>query len=233
MFGARVSMKALTNILTIVAILLLIGIVSAVPLTGAATSIGSNNVSIACSGTVSDWTVRWGQTNGVYWTSSKQPNSTAIYRIHESPLVGNTLFYYQCCDNSGCGLQNTFTTLPVTPLPTQTIGSVYQNMTESGYDFPSMAVHLIDPYIWGGIGAEKTPVTIVFMLIFSPIFIGVWLRSRSALVALLLGFITGGFILTVNANNQLGISMPAEIVGIAQAMVYIAFAGSVLYILHR
>jgi hypothetical protein len=106
-------------------------------------------------------------------------------------------------------------------------------MTETGYDFPSMAVHLIDPYIWGGIGAEKTPVTIVFMLIFSPIFIGVWLRSRSALVALLLGFITGGFILTVNANNQLGISMPAEIVGIAQAMVYIAFAGSVLYILHR
>jgi len=222
-----------TKILTIVAILLLVGIVSAVPLTGAATSVGSNNASIACSGTISDWTVRWGMTSNVYWTSSAQPNSTAIYRIHESPLVGNTLFYYQCCDNSGCGLQNTFTTLPVTPLPTQTIGSVYQNMTESGYDFPSMAVHLIDPYIWGGIGAEKTPVTIVFMLIFSPIFIGVWLRSRSALVALLLGFITGGFILTVNANNQLGISMPAEIVGIAQAMVYIAFAGSVLYILHR
>ena len=222
-----------TKILTIVAILLLVGIVSGVPLTGAATSVGSNNASIACTGSAGDWWVQWGMTQNVYWTSNKQPNSTAIYRIHESPLVGNTLFYYQCCDNSGCGLQNTFTTLPVTPLPTQTIGSVYENMTESGYDFPSMAVHLIDPYIWGGIGAEKTPVTIVFMLIFSPIFIGVWLRSRSALVALLLGFITGGFILTVNANNQLGISMPAEIVGIAQAMVYIAFAGSILYILHR
>jgi len=222
-----------TKILTIVAILLLVGIVSGVPLTGAATSVGSNNASIACTGSAGDWWVQWGMTQNVYWTSNKQPNSTAIYRIHESPLVGNTLFYYQCCDSTGCGNLLTFTTVAVTPLPTQTIGSVYENMTESGYDFPSMAVHLIDPYIWGGIGAEKTPVTIVFMLIFSPVFIGVWLRSRSALVALLLGFITGGFILTVNANNQLGISMPAEIVGIAQAMVYIAFAGSVLYILHR
>lgn len=216
-----------SRVLAIIGLLLLVSVASAAITTGAATAVGTNNATIACSGATGSWWVQWGANDKVYWQSS--PQTGATYRIHESPLVGNTRFYYQCCDSTGCGSQSTFNTLPVTPLPTQTIGSVYENMTEMGYDLPSVAVHLIDPYIWN----SEMPVTIIFMLLFSPIFIGVWLRSRSALVALLLGFITGGFILTVNANNQLGISMPAEIVGIAQAMVYIAFAGAILYILHR
>lgn len=222
-------MGRITNVLTIVGILLLVSIASAAITTGAATAVGSNNATIGCSGSAGNWWVQWGMTDDVYWTSSEQASAVATYRIHESPLVGNTLFYYQCCDSTGCGALATFSTAPVTPLPTQTIGVMYENMTESGYDLPSIAANLITPYVWN----SEMPVTIIFMLLFSPIFIGVWLRSRSALIALLLGFITGGFILTVNANNQLGISMPAEIVAIAQAMMYIAFAGAVLYILHR
>lgn len=220
-------MNTLPNIrlLAIVGIILIAGIASALPTTGAATAIGSNNVTIGCSGATGNWWVQWGSNDKVYWQSS--PQSGATYRIHESPLTGNTLFYYQCCDSTGCGTQGTFTTLPVTPLPTQTIGSMYENMTESGYDLPSIAANIVAPFTWGG-----TDITIIFMLIFSPIFIGVWLRSRSSLIALLLGFITGGFILTLQTSN-IGISMPAEIVGIAQAMVYIAFAGAVLYVLHR
>lgn len=225
----RINMKPKSIILTIIGLFLLISVVSAAITTGAATAVGSNNATIGCSGSTGNWWVQWGSSVMVYWQSSPQSNTTTTYRIHESPMTGNTQMFYQCCDSTGCGTQSSFVTLPVTPLPTQNIGSVYENMTEVGYDLPSIAAHLIDPYIWNA----DMPITIIFMLLFSPIFIGVWLRSRSALVALLLGFITGGFILTVHANNQLGISMPPEIIGIAQAMVYIAFAGSVLYILHR
>ena len=219
-------MKHPVIVSVVIGVLLLVSVVSAVPVTGAATAVGTNNATIGCAGGVGSWWVQWGETTNVYWTSS--PQSGTSYRIHESPLMGNTTFYYQCCDSTGCGALGTFLTASVTPLPTQTIGSVYENMTEMGYDLPSIAVHLIDPYIWNA----DMPITIIFMLIFSPIFIGVWLRSRSALVALLLGFITGGFILTAQ-NSNIGISMPVEIIGIAQAMVYIAFAGAVLYILHR
>ena len=210
----------------IAVIILLIRIASAVPVTGAATAVGTNNATVSCVGGT-NWWVQWGATQNVYWTSSQQSAGTT-YRIHESPLTGNTLFYYQCCDSTGCGALASFMTGVVTPLPTQTIGSMYENMTENGYNLPYMAANLMSPYLWN----SKMPITIVFMLLFSPIFLGVWLRSRSALVALLLGFITGSFILTAQASN-IGISMPPEVIAIAQAMIYIAFAGSVLYILHR
>jgi hypothetical protein len=219
-------MKLHTNLLIALALMMLITGASAIT-TGAATAVGSNNATIACTGASGAWFVKWGSTNMVYWQSPNQSSGTS-YRIHESPMMGNTVFFYQCCDSTGCGSQGTFTSLPVTPLPTQTIGGLYENMTENGYDLPSIAANLITPYVWN----SNMSVTIIFMLLFSPIFIGVWLRSRSALIALLLGFITGGFILTANAN-PIGIGMPVEVVAIAQAMMYISFAGAVLYILHR
>jgi hypothetical protein len=221
-------MTHLTKVLVVVGILLLVGISSAAITTGAASAVGSNNATIGCSGSAGNWWVQWGMTENVYWSSSEQGVNTTTYRIHESPLMGNTLFYYQCCDSTGCGALASFVTASVTPLPTQTLGSMYENMTENGYDLPYLAANLITPYVWN----SQMPITIIFMLIFSPIFLGVWLRSRSALVALLLGFITGGFILTADASN-IGISMPVEVIAIAQAMVYISFAGAVLYILHR
>jgi hypothetical protein len=227
-------MTQLTKVLVVVGILLLVSVASAAITTGAATDVGSNNATIGCSGSAGNWWVQWGMTENVYWSSSEQGVNTTTYRIHESPLMGNTLFYYQCCDSTGCGALGTFLTASVTPLPTSSgssdsdLGSMYENMTENGYNLPYIAANLVTPYLWN----SNMPITIIFMLIFSPIFLGVWLRSRSALVALLLGFITGGFILTTNASN-IGISMPVEVIAIAQAMVYIAFAGSVLYILHR
>ena len=222
-------MTAMHKLLMVAGVFLLfICAASAIPTTGAATAVGSNNATIACSGATGSWWVQWGSTNMVYWQSSNQPQSATTYRIHESPLTGNTQMFYQCCDSTGCGSQSSFTTLSVTPLPTQTLGSMYENMTENGYDLPSIAGNLISPYVWN----TNMPITIIFMLLFSPVFIGVWLRSRSALVALLLGFITGGFILTLQTSN-IGISMPVEVIAIAQAMVYVAFAGSVLYVLHR
>lgn len=216
----------------LIGLFVMVSVASAAITTGAATAVGSNNATIACTGATGQWFVQWGSTNMVYWQSSNQSAASTSYRIHESPMTGNTLLYYQCCDSLGCGNQLSFTTLPVTPIPVQTIGGLYENMTENGYDLPSIAANLIDPYVWNFTGNVDRGTTIIFMMLFSPIFIGVWLRSRSALVALLLGFISGGFILTLQSSN-IGVSMPPEVVAIAQAMVYIAFAGSVLYVLHR
>ena len=195
--------------------------------TGAASLVGSNNATINCIATSGKWWVEWGQTTGLYWKSSNQSATATAYRIHESPLFGNSYFYYRCCDSTGCGDTLNFTTAQVTPLIPTGIGSVYENITESGFDIPSIAGHIIDPYLW----VPNMPLTIVFMLMFSPLFIGIWLRSRTVIVALIFGFIVGSFILF--SNSTTGISMPPELVSLAQAICYVAFAGAILYIVHR
>jgi hypothetical protein len=220
-------MKATSRIAVIaLACIVLIGVAGAVPTTGSATLVGSNNATIDCSGVVSTWWVQWGETEEMYWKSSDQTSGTS-YRIHNSPLFGRTTFYYSCCDATGCGATSTFKTLDVTPIPTQHIGIVYENITENGYDLPMLAANLIQPLVWN----PDMPVTILFMLVFSPIFIGIWLRSRTVLVALIFGFIVGSFVLYSNAG--LGLGMPPEVVALAQAICYIAFAGCVLYVVHR
>lgn len=225
-------MKVSRMILAVVGVALLVGIVAAIPTTNAATLIGTNNATLSGSGFTGDGWFVWGSVQASeYWITPVRASvgGDLSYRISQSPIFGNTIYYFRACDSTGCGNQQSFTTLKVTPIPTLEIGSLYQNMTESGYDIPMMGAHLVDPYIWNG-----KPITIVFMLVFSPVFIGIWLRSRTVLVALILGFVVGSFILFANANPaSIGISMPAEIVSIAQAFCYIAFAGTVLYIVHR
>lgn len=204
--------------------------VHAQPTTLPATMVGSNNATLSATGASGSngWFI-WGQLPGdEYWKTSNVTitGGTFSYTIARSPLYGNTLFYFAACDDTGCGNEQSFTTLPVTPLPQTDLGKFYRNITEQGYDIPSIAANIVDPYIWTG-----TPITIVFMLIFSPIFIGVWLRSRTVLVALILGFVTGSFILYSNSGLMLG--MPAEIVSLAQAICYVSFAGMILYIAKR
>ena len=207
-----------------------ITMVSALPTTNAATLVGTNNATLSATGVTTEGWFEWGEVqDSLYW---KTPNVTASggsisYRIHSAPLFGSSVFYFRVCDGTGCGNTLSFTTGTVTPIPTQNLGAMYTNMTENGYDMLSIGQHLVDPYIWN----PEMPLTIIFMLVFSPIFIGVWLRSRTVVVALILGFISGSFILYANAGLNLG--FPAEVVSLAQALCYVAFAGAVLYIVHR
>jgi hypothetical protein len=207
-----------------------VGGVHASPNTLPVTLIGSNNATLSASGAdTTGWFVWGSNSDNEYWIT---PNQTVTggafsYRIHSSPLYGNTVYYVRACDVTGCGNEVSFTTLPVTPMPTVNIGGFYTNITESGFDPLMMMYNIGGPYVWN----SEVPITVVFMLIFSPLFIGVWARSRSVLVSLILGFITGSFFLY--ANQGLGLGMPPEIISIAQAFCYIAFAGCVVYIVHR
>ena len=201
--------------------------VQALPTTGAATLVGTNNATIACTGTTGAWYVQYGETDPGYW---KTPNQTAGSNVTiQGSLFGTTTYIYACCDSIGCGSSLTFLTGTVTPLQTYNLGDAYINITQNNYNIPMMGQHLLDPYIWN----PNMPVTIIFMLIFSPVFIGIWLRSRTVLVALIFGFIVSSFILFNNGSSALGISMPPELVSLCQAICYVAFAGCILYVIHK
>jgi hypothetical protein len=200
---------------------------NATPVTGAATLVGTNNATIGCTGTTGAWYVQYGETDPGYWKTPNQSSGTST--TIRGSMFGTTQYLYACCDTTGCGSTSSFTTADVTPLPTYYLGDAYRNITENNYDIRMIGLHIADPYLWN----PNMPLPIIFMLMFSPVFIGIWLRSRTVLVALVFGFVISSFILFNNGSSGLGISMPPELVSLCQAICYVAFAGCIIYVIHK
>jgi len=205
--------------------------VSAVPTTGAATMVGSNNATVTMSGATGDCWFIWGQLNN-YEETWRTPNGTpnegaCSYRIKGSPLIGNTLFYYAACDSTGCGSELSFLTLEVTPVPTTTYGAIFDNLTENGMDLTLVGWQSTAPYMW----LVPDFAALVWGLIFAFIFVGLWLRGRDVTVPTIVGFIVGSFLFSGGYGLNLGI--PIEFVGISQGLMYASLAGIILAIIKK
>lgn len=213
--------------LILVAMLVLLPAVSALPTTGAASLIGSNNVTLAAAGVTTTAWFEYGLTSGsLIW---KSPNDTATgaysKRIYGSPLMGGQEFYYRACDVTGCGAELSFTMAVVTPQPQTTFGYIYQNVTESGFDPVLIGANAMEPYMW-----PVAPATsIVWGLVFLFIFAGLWMRGRDVTIPVMLGFIVGFIAL----NPSYGIGVPAPFAGIAQGIVYASLAGIIMVLFKK
>lgn len=210
--------------LLFLAVLVLCNAVSAVPTTGAATAVGNNNVTMNAVGVTgsSGW-FQFGAAPNV--TFAKTKNMTAVggvmnYTMRGSPLVGNNTYYYKACDGTGCGAQVSFLVAQVTPLPAVTYGVWAQNMTDNNLDAGNFIWNSLQPYM------AVTGQTIFYAIIFSMIFIGIWLRTRQTGTALQLGIICSALLVGSATGLQLG--MPPEFVAAAQALMYISLAGAVV-----
>jgi hypothetical protein len=200
--------------------------VSAVPTTQAATLIGSNNVTLNMVGGAAPTWFEWGQLSS-YLSWRTVNSSEASMKVYGSPLLGNTLFYYRACDSTGCGATMSFTTLQITPQPEMTLGISVDNITQSQYDITVIARESIRAYFW----AVPDFPTIVWGLLFFGIYIGLWIRERDLVVPVILGLITGSFVMFNDAGLQLGI--PVEFQQIAQGLTYAALAGIILSLIKR
>jgi PKD repeat protein len=97
------------------------------------TGINSNGANFTVSGITGSnvWLV-YGQNSGGYtWIT---PNTTATSGwatiwLSGSPIFGNTRYYVQACDQTGCGNEVSFSTLAITPMPTTTYGAGYKAIT--------------------------------------------------------------------------------------------------------
>jgi len=232
-FLERVVLRAIFIMLIFAYISLLFPAAHAQPITAAPSTITSNGAFLSATGGTPSGTgwFTYGTIPGdEYWITqniTEDSSGNFNYTVWGSPMTGATVWYAKACDAvSGCGNEVTFTTLPVTPMPIPSIGAMYQNITASGFNPLAIGQNLLTPLMWNG-----EPLTVIFMLLISPIFLGIWLRSKTVLVVLVTGMIGGGFFLYANYGMNWG--MPPEVVGLTQGMVYIAFAGCVLYILHR
>jgi hypothetical protein len=205
--------------------------VGALPTTGAATLVGSNNVTVTSSGAATTCWFEWGMlTDGE--ESWSTPNQTPVggvctKTIKGSPLVGGSVFYYRVCDVTGCGADATFTTAAVTPIPTTTYGAIFDNLTDNQMDITMVSYQATAPYMWLVPGNA----VLVWGLLFSFIFMGMWLRGRDVTVPTIVGFLIGSFIFMGNYGLQLGI--PGEIAELGQGIMYAAIAGILLSLIKK
>lgn len=202
--------------------------VMGVPNTGAATVVNSNNVTIPLTGCVGESYVLWGQASGAYMWNT--PNTTpvggsTVSVIWGAPLTGGTYYYAVGCDSTGCGNEITFTTASVTPLPTTTFGAGFTNLTRAHFN-PLFIAPMIEQVYAPQSSNFGFPRAMLYGLLLSLIFIGLWLRTRSIRMVSTLGMITGGMIFLASTGLKLGV--PGEIQLLGMTLLIAGVAGWVV-----
>lgn len=220
-------------LLVIGLVLLAGGLATAAPVTGAATLIGSNNATLhmTSAGGLTSW-FEWGQNTNLLTWKSKNFTSTAGDNpivVKGSPLNGNTVFYFRACDTTGCGAQLSFTTAAITPMPTTTFGNTYENLTESNFDLTILPLNIVAPYQWTLPGSL---VAVMWALVFSTIFLGMWMSGRSTFIPAILGLMAGSF-LWVNGVGMLNMPISPEMVDLGQGVVMASIAGLITMAMKR
>lgn len=218
-------------IVSILALMMLVGCVGAIPVLAPPMSITSNSVDVQVGGAAGTCWFEYGMqpSPSLSWRTKNQTPVAAncLETIHGSPLLGGTLFYFRGCDTTGCSADSTFTTLAVTPIPTTTFGSTFDNLTESNMDISLLGYQATAPYTW----LFPTLPSLMWGMVFSFIFIGLWLRGRSVTIPSILGFLIGVFIFSVDYG--LGIGIPPELAAIGQGAMYAAIAGVILSLIKK
>jgi hypothetical protein len=198
---------------------------AAIPTTNAATLVGSNNATLNSAGGVPPVWFEWGQNTGYSWMTENSTNSSI--EIYGSPLLGATQFHFRACDSTGCGGDRTFTTLSITPGPQSHFGASIDNITRYNFDIEVLARESISAYGWAG-GVTQV---VMWGLLFFAIYLGLFLRGKDVTIPVIVGLITGPFIMFDTVGLNLGI--PPEFKMMAQGITYAALAGIVFMWIKR
>jgi hypothetical protein len=214
-------------IMILLGFLLLVQATSAVPNTGAATAIGSNNFTVAI--TMSDggdtWVV-WGGAAGNELFGSQVQTGDCSLTVYGAPLIGGQTIWYRACDSTGCGNERTLTLPAITPLPTPTFGNAYKNLTARHFAIDSIAPNILPGYTATGI----TP-TLLWGIMFFFILFGFWFRTKSVRMVLIIGLLMATFILTPTAGLFLGAPLMFQYV--AQGLMAAAMAGILISFIRK
>lgn len=209
--------------------LLLCAGVSAVPTTGAASAVGAGNFTVAIAGASGDTWVAFGEAPGCEnWQSAIVPITGAgSITVSGAPLIGGTTVYFKACDNSGCDANEQSVTLPsVTPIPTTTYGTYYKNLSSSRFSIAAIPGMVMQGYKANG----ATEILLYGIMLFC-FFTGMWFRTRSVRLPLILGFITAAFI--VNPLSGLHLGTPLIFQQVASGLLAACLAGILLSFMRK
>ena len=218
----------------VAAIILCLPLGSALPFTDSpATDIGSNNATLFMTGASTTCWFQYGMLpgNNMTWKSPNQTPSGGLcnYTIKGSPITPLTVYYYRACDVTGCGSDDSFTTAAVTPIPTSTFGSIFQNLSDNNFDITLIGAATIQPFYW----AAPTMPSLIWALLFMGLLIGMWLRGRDLGYVAIFGIIISVLFIGTTSSYGLGIVVDPVFTDIGQGIVYATIAGVILAIIKK
>jgi hypothetical protein len=207
----------------LILIVLLVGVVSALPTTGAASGITSNNFTIGVAGASGPTFIWYGTQSGYpIWKSDNYTTAGGVVSIvvWGSPIMGGQTYYATACDSTGCGNQVSFSTLAITPVPTHGYDAGFNTIVVSHWNLMAITSAIIGAY------TASIPTTIVFGIIFGFIIIGFWRQMRSVRLISILLMILSPLIMYPTTGLMLG--MPGVMQSLGAMMFACGLAGILL-----
>lgn len=195
-----------------ITLLLLAGITSALPTTGAAADVNSNGFNTTVTGiTGTDVWIFWGDYSGKEnWIT---PNVTAVagtatVQVIGAPIYGGETIVFQACDSTGCGNEQTVTISAVTPVPITTYGQLLRNITNSRFNPSVIQASLLSTY------TTVAPAVIMFGIALLMFVFGIWMRTKSVRLIMIVGLLIYPFVYLSNAGLHLGLPLVAQSIAI-------------------
>jgi hypothetical protein len=203
-----------------IAILLLIGVVCAVPTTQPVTDIGAGKVTFNANGGSGEGWFKWGSASGYnyFWTTPNQSVSGAFTDYQEGmPMISGKTYYVVACDSTGCGNQVSFVVPDATPLNQTKYGSGATTIMRSGLNLTKSLPLMVVPYtsqlgFW------------TYALLFFFIFSGWWMRQGDITIPMIAALVFGFTIWGAGAVGS-GMGIPPEVMNIGIGMIIASVAG--------
>ena len=227
-------MKRTTSIcLVIVVLLALTGVAGAIT-TGGATAVGNNNFTLHATGATGDSYFRYGllpDWQGLQTVTATPAAGVVEINVYGAPIMPSTLYYAKACDTTGCDeTPVSFTTTAVTLITERDDEDPITNMTRSRFNLAYLPGQLTYPYTILFPGQESVGITIITGLIFTGLFVGFWLKSKSSHTGIFVGILVVSMLGTTGAA---ALGIPGEFLGIAQGLCYASIAGVLLSLLKK
>ena len=215
------------KLLALPILLILVCVASAVPVAGAASSVGTNNFTVAVTGSDGgDVWIAWGQAVDADPWSSMIITGDGSIEVAGAPIIGGSTVYYHACDSTGCGNVQSVIIPSITPLPKTNFGDLYTNLTNNRFKITIIPVNLVKAY-----EQTQVPIMILAGVVFFFLFFGFWFRTRSVRLTLILGLLMAAFVVTPSAGLFLGAPLAFQLV--AQGLMAAAIAGVVISFIRK
>lgn len=206
--------------LIFVALLLIVGIVSAVPTTTAVTGITSGHVDFHATGGSGEAYFKWGSASGYnyFWTTPNQTVSGAFTDYQEGiPMLSGNTYYVVACDSTGCGNEVSFVVPSASPLNQTNYSVGAKVLMRSGFNLTQSLPMLVTPYTtqlgyW------------TWALFFFFIFSGWWMRQGDITIPMLMSLVFGFVIWGAGAVGA-GVGIPPEAMNIGIGLIIASLAG--------
>ena len=175
-------------------LVMLVGVASALPTTGAVTNISAGVVTFNGAGATSPCWFSFGYGTNFYWTTPNQSTSGAFSDTQTgSPMLSGMSYNVRACDSTGCGNTVSFAVPKAGQINATNFGSTTMTIMRSGFNPYTATSYIITPYAaaFSGAAATTNGAMIVWGLFFSFIFVGYWLQGRGVLLPAIMAIISG------------------------------------------